>query len=142
MEYKKDKTAGQTTGSCPGHVGYMEMMCNIRSRIHAEAFDPAWKGMADAAAMIMAEVACLPENAQVRVDGIQLRADVVSAVYDSLTQEDVEAVIRKYRAVCAKIRHPKSYLRTALYNQAFEKDAAAVNDMAQFMPWIQEDRDA
>lgn len=138
MDNKKDKEMGRISGSSPCRVGYMDTLCTLRAKIRPEEFDPAWRGMAEAAAMIMAEVMTLPADAPIRVDGLQLRAETVRAVYDGLTREDVEAVIRKYRTVCSKIRFPKSYLRTALYNQAFEADAAAVNDMAQFIPWVME----
>ena len=71
-------------------------------------------------ARIMAEVRLMSPSAVLTVDGEELEADVVCQVFDTLREEQAAEVIRRYRENAQNVKRIRPYLRTLLYNSAFE----------------------
>lgn len=91
-------------------------------QIEIEAFSERDDPLARVLAGIIAEVYILPPVCTVRIEGEALPVETVREVYAGITHEHVEGVIARFRAADYRIRHIKSYLRTALYNSVFEFD--------------------
>ena len=101
-----------------------------RAAFEVDTFPPEDRGLAETIADIVAEMTMIPSGATVSIEGIAMPSDAVMDVYSELTREHVALVIENFRHVTYRIRHIKSYLRTALYNSVFELDARIENDVA------------
>lgn len=119
---------------CP--VGY-----NLRQKTEAAleqieigAFSERDDPLARVLAGIIAEVFILPPGCTVRIEGEALPVETVREVYAGITHEHIEGVIARFRAADYRIRHIKSYLRTALYNAVFEFDFDCENVAAIAAP--------
>lgn len=84
--------------------------------------------------LIIAEVNILPANANIRIAKEEMPVSLVQEVYGSLKNEHITSVVDKYKKITYPIFNKKAYLRTALYNAAFELDADAVNEYAYTNP--------
>ena len=71
-------------------------------------------------ARIMAEVKLMRPTAVLTVDGEEIEADVVCQVFDTLRGDQAAEVIRRYRENAQNVKRIRPYLRTLLYNSAFE----------------------
>ena len=96
-------------------------------QIDLDLFDPEYKPIAEAIALMIAEINSLPETATARIGGGYVPVPVVREIFASLHHDHVLNVIRKYSALRYTVTRPKTYIRTALYNAVFELDAAAAN---------------
>lgn len=110
-------------------AGFAENLYSVFSQVEYTSFDPAVQPLAYELGMIIAEIYTLPENFKVRIGGAQLPAEMVSAVYQRLTKENIELVIEKFRGIDYEIKYRKSYFRTALYNSAFECESYWYNQV-------------
>lgn len=104
-------------------AGFAENLYSVFSQIEYTSFAPEVQPLAYELGMIIAEIYTLSENFKVRIGGAQLPAEMVSAVYQRLTKENIELVIEKFRGIDYEIKYRKSYFRTALYNSAFERES-------------------
>lgn len=111
---------------------YRARLAELSGDIPIECFDECDRAMVGEIHRIIAEMSILPEECDVQIDGMKLPAGVVSEVYLDLTVEHVKEVIQKFNEVSDRIRHRKSYLRTALYNEVLEH---ASGDMNQLRVW-------
>lgn len=117
----------------PSRVGcYRARLAELSGDIPIECFDECDRAMVGEIHRIIAEMSILPEECDVQIDGMKLPAGVVSEVYHDITVEHVKEVIQKFNEVSDRIRHRKSYLRTALYNEVLEH---ASGDMNQLRVW-------
>lgn len=91
-------------------------------QIEIGAFSERDDPLARVLAGIIAEVYILPPGCTVRIEGEALPVETVREVYAGITHEHVAGVISRFRETGHRIRHIKSYLRTALYNAVFEFD--------------------
>ncbi len=91
-------------------------------QIEIGAFSERDDPLARVLAGIIAEVYILPPGCTVRIEGEALPVETVREVYAGITHEHVAGVIARFRETGHRIRHIKSYLRTALYNAVFEFD--------------------
>lgn len=110
-------------------AGFAENLYSVFSQIEYTSFAPEVQPLAYELGMIIAEIYTLSENFKVRIGGAQLPAEMVSAVYQRLTKENIELVIEKFRGIDYEIKYRKSYFRTALYNSAFECESYWVNQV-------------
>lgn len=101
-----------------------------REQIAVDSFGCGEYERAAEIAKIIAEVRLLPPEASVRIDGGDLPAGLVDSVYRELTAEHVRHVLENMTHIDYRIRHMKTYLRTALYNSAFELDNSIDNEVA------------
>lgn len=114
----------------PGRVGcYRARLDRLADEISLECFDPCDRAIVSEIHRIIAEMAILPEECDVQIDGIKLPAGVVNDVYQELTVEHVRAVIVRFDEISGRIRHRKSYLRTALYNSVLEQASGEMNEL-------------
>ena len=114
------------------HVGsFGSLMTMIRQQIEASAFRREDQSQVEEIVRILAEMFVLPADVTVSIGGIKMPAAFVREIYGILEHDHVELVLRKYRQQAHAIRCPKSYLRTALYNAAFELESRVTNDVAQ-----------
>ena len=103
------------------------MLDDVRDMIEIECFSPRDRALAEQIAMIIAEVHLLPATSKIRVGGSDIDAWIVTQVYNRLRHEHVADVISHFREATYEIKHIKTYLRTALYNSAFESEARLDN---------------
>lgn len=68
----------------------------------------------------VAEVLILSPEREMKIGDDILPVGLVQDVYRSLTAENVELVIESFKNVRTEVRNIKAYMRTALYNSAFE----------------------
>ena len=77
---------------------------------------------------IIADVLTLPPQALIIIDGEQRYAETVQEVYELLDERHIETVLENFNNVAYKIKNPKTYLRTALYNSYFELENKSANE--------------
>lgn len=118
-------------GPSPVGPGLYELTEAARQQIELECFPERDAELARQIARIMAEVYRLPDECGIRIEGDRLPASMVKEVYAALTYEHVAAVIARFRLIGYEVRHPKSYIRTALYNAALETELQLENFAAR-----------
>ena len=77
---------------------------------------------------IIADVLTLPPKALIVIDGEQRYAAPVQEVYKQLDERHIGVVLENYNNIAYKIKNPKTYIRTALYNSYFELENKSVNE--------------
>lgn len=77
---------------------------------------------------IIADVLTLPPQALIVIDSEQRYASAVQEVYELLDERHLETVLENFNNVAYKIKNPKTYLRTALYNSYFELENKSANE--------------
>lgn len=112
------------------------LLDNVRVQIEMECFMDSEIDRAEEIALIIAEVAMLPESATVRIAGNDLPTGTVAEIYALLTHEHVARVMENYAKAAYEIKHTKTYLRTALYNSVFELTSRIENRVNADMPWL------
>lgn len=117
-----------------------EKLDEVRSSLEFECFEDSYLEQADEISLIIAEMAMLPATALVQIGGNKLTAQAVSEIYSMLTHEDIISVMDNFEAVAYKIKFKKTYLRTALYNEVFERSSRAINDVRSGLPGYYETR--
>lgn len=131
MRNIKNDSAYRGSLSPSGRVGLnmASAIAKARCQIDVECFKPSDRAQADEIIMIIAEIYRLPGDWEVQIDGGKLPAAMVAEVYESLREEHVEAVMREFEKITHEIRFKKSYLRTALYNEAFIHTSRELNEI-------------
>ena len=130
---KSLSTSGQVKDSLRKLVqswAFHDVLSYVCDLIEIECFDKADRPFAESIANIIAEVLILPEDAPVRISGYNLSAKTVALIFLDITHEHVAGVMQRFRTVNYKIKHLKTYLRTALYNSFFEFEADVENFMS------------
>lgn len=69
---------------------------------------------------IIAEVYCLDPELKITIDGEELPVSLVQEVYSQLDELHIALVYDKFSEIDYEIKSKKTYLRTMLYNTAFE----------------------
>ena len=77
---------------------------------------------------IIADVLTLPPKALIVIDGEQRYASTVQEVYKQLDERHIETVLENFNNIAYKIKNPKTYIRTALYNSYFELENKSANE--------------
>ncbi len=77
---------------------------------------------------IIADVLTLPPKALIVIDGEQRYAATVQEVYKQLDERHIGVVLENYNNIAYKIKNPKTYIRTALYNSYFELENKSANE--------------
>lgn len=77
---------------------------------------------------IIADVLTLPPKALIVIDGEQRYAATVQEVYKQLDERHIETVLENFNNIAYKIKNPKTYIRTALYNSYFELENKSANE--------------
>ena len=77
---------------------------------------------------IIADVLTLPRECLIVIDGEQRKVENVQEVYELLDERHIETVLENFNNVAYKIKNPKTYLRTALYNSYFELENKSANE--------------
>ena len=77
---------------------------------------------------IIAEVLILPPECDIVIDGEQRKVENVQEVYELLDERHIETVLDNFNNVAYKIKKPKTYIRTALYNSYFELENKSANE--------------
>ena len=114
------------------HVGsFGSLMTMIRQQIEAGAFRREDQYQVEEIVRILAEMFVLPADVTVSIGGIKMPVAFVREIYGILEHDHVELVLQQYKKQTHAIRCPKSYLRTALYNAAFELESRVTNDVQQ-----------
>ena len=99
----------------------------VCEQIGIDCFSKSDRPFAETIANIITEVLILPDDAPVRISGYNLSAKTVALIFLDITYDHVAGVIQRFREANYKIKHIKTYLRTALYNSFFELEAQAEN---------------
>ena len=77
---------------------------------------------------IIADVLTLPPHALIKIDGEERYAEGVQEVYELLDERHIETVLENFNNIAYKIKNPKTYIRTALYNSYFELENKSANE--------------
>ena len=99
----------------------------IKAQIEIDSVPVELLLQAEELAVIIAEVMRLRQNDALKVGGVIRPAGDVQAVFSKIENEHIIYVLEHYNEVPYRIRNPKQYLRTALYNSVFEINNAAAN---------------
>ena len=111
---------------------FKNVLGDVRKNVEIECFEEALIPEAEEICLIIAEVMMLSSEAVVRIGGTELPQPLVAEIYSRLTCEHVRAVIDKFSRAGYRIKHKKTYLRTALYNEVFEHESGFINEFAKF----------
>lgn len=104
-------------------------------QIEWHCFSERDKPRASEICLIIAEVALLPDGAEIQIAGEKLPLELVREVYARLTHEHALIVLRNFEKVHYEIKNKKTYMRTSLYNSVFEFEHYWENEMrAAFSP--------
>ena len=106
---------------------FSHVLKNVREQIELECFSPGTQPQANEIALIMAEVMIMPSRSTIRIESEDKPADVVQAIFGSITHEHIELVLDKFSKITYPIFNKKAYLRTALYNSVFEFESHYTN---------------
>ena len=77
---------------------------------------------------IIVDILTLPPNSLITLNGEQRQVSAVQEVYQQLDERHLEIVLENFNRVPYKIKHPKTYLRAALYNSYFELESIVANE--------------
>lgn len=113
---------------------FFESLQTAREQINIECFVENDRAQANEIIMMIAEMYCLPPQADVQIGGQKLSASMVQEVYLLLTEDHVRDVIINYEKAAYTIKFKKTYIRTALYNEVFEHESRCVNDFREAFP--------
>lgn len=120
------KTELSRDASSRPSVGFAETVEAVKEQIEIDCIDHC-REQAEEMAWIVAEIYRLPPETQVRIAGVGIRAEDVQEVYRRLTCEHIRYAIERFNALETEIKSKKSYIRTVLYNAAFEYRSAIEN---------------
>lgn len=112
----------------------MQTLAEIKSRLDFECFDEPYVAQAEEICLIIAEIFILPPDSLVQVNGNKLTAASVQEIYRMLTHDDIITVMDNFEAATYEIRFKKTYLRTALYNEVFERSSRVINGTRTDIP--------
>lgn len=115
---------------------FKKTLGDVRKNIEIECFEEALIPEAEEICLIITEVMLLPLESVVRIGGEDLPQSLVAEIYSRLTCEHVKAVIDKFSRAGYQIKHKKTYLRTALYNEVFEHESGFINSFAHVLKQI------
>lgn len=127
---KSQSTSGQVKEKLLQHLKqYSFYIVNdyVRESIEIDCFDKVDRPFAETIANIITEVLILPDDAPIRISGYNLSAKTVALIFLDITHEHVVGVMQRFSEANYKIKHIKTYLRTALYNSFFEFEAREDN---------------
>ena len=137
MDFFKEKCGGEKSYQNHNHIGrFGTALDAVREQIDISVMPPLDRAQAEEIALIIAEVMCLSPEVEISIGGEKLPAFLVCEIYGRIDSDRVRAVIRRYREAAYKITHPKSYLRTALYNSVFDLEAKTENEVNIAMPHL------
>lgn len=129
-EQESQSMSGQVKEKLLQHIkkySFYTVLDFVCMQIEMECFSEMDRQLAETIANIITEVLILPDDAPVKISGCNLSAKNVALIFLGVTHEHVEGVIQRFSKANYKIKHLKTYLRTALYNSFFELEAAAEN---------------
>ena len=112
----------------------LQVLAKVENNLQFDAFDDVYIEQAKEICLIIAEVFILPPTSEIQINGNKLTAESVQVVFDMLTHEDIISVMDNFEAASYKIRHKKTYLRTALYNEVFERSSRTINGIRTDIP--------
>jgi len=87
--------------------------------------DPIYKDLC----LIIAEVLILDKDSVIKINGFDIRMSLVQEIYSQINNDHLRVVFSNFQNVSHRVYNKKLYLRTALYNAVFEKEAHGVNEM-------------
>lgn len=112
------------------HVGHFQnALKHVCEQIDLDAISLINKRQAQEICLIIAEIISMSPDTEIQIGGNKLTADTVQYVYSFLDRDNVEYVINNFNSIRYKIKHTKTYLRTALYNSVFEISSGIMNDV-------------
>lgn len=129
--------------SSPGQVPSGSLFAElekVKDSLDFECFDEEYLPQAEEICLIIAEMAILPPSATVQIGGNKLTAESVHSVYSMLTHEDIVTVMDNFEEAGYRIKFKKTYLRTALYNEVFERNSRLINGIRTDIPEYVETR--
>ena len=109
---------------------FYAILADVMDRVEYECFDAEERQMAREMCLVIAEVGSLPDAGMIRVDGVEQAVGTIKEVFATLRHEHLVSVAEKFRALPYRVKNIKAYLRTALYNSAFELAAEEANEIA------------
>lgn len=137
MYHFKEKDGSERSYQNHNQIGrFGTALAAVREQIEAGKMPPQDRAQAEEIASIIAEVLCLNPDSEISIGGEKISAALVSEIFFRIDSDRVRAVIRRYREATYKITHPKSYLRTALYNSVFDFEASVENEVIRDMPYL------
>lgn len=128
MPYVKKSTSGHGRVNETERLTLSEAAELVGEQIEIECFSEKDKKQAKEICFIIAEMYILPPGAEVRIGGITLTAGAAAEVYRCLTHEHIVMVAENLNEIKYRVKHIKTYIRTALYNSVFEYESRYDND--------------
>lgn len=131
---KYDSTHSRSSHSQVASGTLQDHIDKVKGQLEFESFDTPYIPQAEEICLIIAEMAMLPPSATVQIGGNKLTAEAVRVIYDRLGHDDIISVMDNFEAAEYNIRFKKTYLRTALYNEVFERTSRAINNIRTYIP--------
>lgn len=112
-----------------GSLMFAEAMQTIAEQIELDCFPKEYIPQAREFCLIIAEVYMLPPSADIQIAGQKMTVALVQGIYAMLNHEDIMSVMDNVEKATYEIKHKKTYVRTALYNEVFVRETRAINSL-------------
>jgi len=111
----------------------LDTLTQVKRQVEYDCFaQPYGRGLRidplfDDLCLIVAEVLVLNADSCIKINGNLLGTRLVQDIYLQLRCDHIRLVFNNFNKVSYPVRNKKSYLRTSLYNAAFELEADSTN---------------
>ena len=126
---EKKSEGGELAGSPSVRLSFYAILGEVMGRVEYDCFPPEDRPFAMELCRCMAEVFAMRSDGMIRIDGAEQSVGVVQEIFGTISHEHLCYVMEKFRRIPYEVRNKKAYLRTALYNAAFETEADGENQM-------------
>lgn len=138
---REQDLSGTGEAQKPRRMSFREAITKAEDQIgfHEYSRMHACYGILHDMCRVMAEVYMMPPRATIRINGEDLEAGMVAEVLAEVTQEMAEERAEELRAALPGVTCLKAYLRSALYNKAFEfgtAEAKLSEQVKRDMRWV------
>lgn len=109
-------------------LSFYDRLAGLEKKLGLKYICESDKPLAHECCLVICEVMHYPRG-DVLIEGESIPREQVCEIFEGLTYEHLQHVCDRYKRVSYEIKRKRQYLRTALYNAAFELEAACVNDV-------------
>lgn len=124
MQKQKNICVRDIPSVCPSFDTALEY---VKEQIDYDCFPFEMLLQVNELAAIMAEIYRMRPEDKIPINGALRTISDVQSVYAKLGHEHIESVINTFSQIPYRVKNPKLYLRSMLYDELFKLEHAAVN---------------
>lgn len=131
VERRQAERVGQSVAG-RGRITFREAIALAEEQVgiaEVARYERSWSVLHDMC-RVMAEVYMAPPSMLMKVCGEEMEAGLVAEVYRELTADCVQELAHRLTQEIGGVRFIKAYLRSALYNAAFEYESSAARELS------------